>query len=178
MSSKEERLAELQSRGSLNDNEFAELVALSPPGAHVKLPNLNVAGLRDLQQALENVVDAGARTKRAFEAGFYVEVIALRSQSVELFLRLYLGAKLHAGGSFPVDDRRPLGALIDESEKRRFSPTVIALLRDFNEDRINGLHRYLLGAASYDSLKGVCERSTGLTKQVVDVIAAEFGKPA
>ena len=50
--SNHERLAELQSKASLTDAEFAELVALSPPASHVQLPHLNFAGLQDLNQAL------------------------------------------------------------------------------------------------------------------------------
>jgi hypothetical protein len=97
---------------------------------------------------------------------------------VELFLRLYLGAKLHAESSFPATDRRPLGALIDEAERSGFDSRVIAQLREFNDDRIKSLHHYLLGATSYASLKDVCDRSAALTQKVVKVIADQFGELA
>ena len=79
--SKIERIAELEAKEEpLTDAEMLELIALKP-GAFVQLPDLTVAGLRDVKQALNNLLDSGSQSKRAFESGFYVEVIALRSQS-------------------------------------------------------------------------------------------------
>jgi hypothetical protein len=173
-----DRITELRGKKSLSDDEFRELIARSPPGSHVKLPNINAAGLHDLNQALSNLEDAGERARRAFDSGFYIEVIALRSQSVELFLRLFLATKLNLTPSFPLDDRRTLGGLIADAEKNGFDTGTAATVRSFLTDRNAGLHRYLLGVASYDDLRGVCERSVSLTKAVVEVIAKEFGTPA
>jgi hypothetical protein len=169
------RLAELRAKPSLSDDEFAELVRLSPPGSHVQLPHLNLAGLQDLEQALANVLGIGDRTKHAFDAGFYVEVIALRSQSAELFLRLYLAAKAQPPTPFHPDDRRPLGVLIGDAEKVGFDADCVRALRAFNNDRRAGLHRFLLGAASYECLRQVCEASAELTKQVAHAIGRELG---
>jgi len=171
------RLIALQgkSKQGLSDAEFAELIRLSPPGTFTKLPNLRFAGLHDFDQALANLVEIGERGERAFAAGFYVEVLALRSQSLELFLRLYLAAKPQAPTPVEPDDRRPLGALIDAVEKLGFDPTMVAAMKAFNRDRRAGIHRLLLGEASYDSLRGVCETSAGLTQQVVAAIAKEIG---
>ena len=93
-----------------------------------------------------------------------------------MYLRLYLGAKLHSGASFPPNDRRSLGALTSECEKNGFDPAVIKKIRTFNDQRIKGVHHYLLGAASYESLRGVCEDSTNLMIEILDVITAELGR--
>jgi len=169
------RLAELHAKPSLTNAEFRELVRLSPPGAQVQLPHLNLAGLQDLNQALANVLEAGERSKRAFDAGYFVEVIALRSQSAELFLRLYLAAKAVPPAPIDPDDRRPLGALINNANDAGFDPACVAALKAFNADRRSGLHRFLLGATSYESLRGVCERSAGLMVKVVEAIGRELG---
>jgi hypothetical protein len=55
---------------------------------------------------------------------------------------------------------------------------MIAQLRAFNDDRIKGLHHYLLGATSYTSLKDVCDGSATLTSQVAKAIADEIGELA
>lgn len=168
---------ELQAKSNqgLSDAEFSELISMSPPGQFTALPNLRFAGLHDLDQALANLVEIGHRSERAFAGGFYVEVLALRSQSLELFVRLYLAAKSQPPSPLDPDERRPLGALIDAAEQQGFDPGMVAAMRAFNRDRRAGIHRLLLGEASYDSLRSACEGSLGLTHQVITAIGREIG---
>jgi hypothetical protein len=173
----EGRLANLRAKSELTDDEFRELIKLSPPGTFRRLPNLQTAGLHDLQQAMKNLSEVGERAKRAFDNGCYVEVLALRSQSAELYLRLYLAAKLNLPPSFPANDRRPLGRLIKASEKVGLNADMIAKLRAFNESRITGVHRYLLGSMHYDELKALCEASKELNKNLTTTITSEIGIP-
>ena len=114
----------------------------------MQLPHLDLAGLENLDQALANVLQVGERAHHAFAAGCYVEVIALRSQSAELVLRLYLAAKAVPATQIDPDDRRRLGALITDARDLGFDPDCVAALQAFNSDRRSGLHRFLLGATS------------------------------
>jgi hypothetical protein len=177
MNTPKDRLEELRAMSTLNDDEMHELIALCPPGSFLKLPNLVTAGLHDLDQALKNGTEIGDRTKRAFEHGFFIEVLALQSQAVELTLRLYLAAKLKCAPSFPVDDRRSLGGLVNDSEKVVLSQEVVAKLRAFNTNRIFGIHRYLLGSLPYEDLKELCEGSRELNKELMMAVAVDIGIP-
>jgi hypothetical protein len=176
---RERRLEELKAKtDGISDAEMAELIALSPPGTFTKLPNLATAGLKDMGRALANFVEVGDRVKRALDEGFYVEVLALRSQSLELYLRVYLAAHHQMAPSFPVDDRKTLGALIAEAAASGLEPDLCADLKAFNASRITGLHHFLLGAATYDDLRGLCENSKGLVQRVVAALSNRFGQPA
>jgi len=88
-----------------------------------------------------------------------------------------LAAKLNLSPSFPANDRRPLGRLIKASEKVGLNADMIAKLRAFNESRITGVHRYLLGSMHYDELKALCEASKELNKNLTTTITSEIGIP-
>src|SRR5687767_11836997 len=110
------------------------MVSLSPPGTHAMLPNVATAGPHNIDQASRNLVDVRQREKRALDNGFFVEVIALRSQATELFLRMYVAAKRRA--PFPVGDKSTLGTLIDEAGRHGLAPVLVARRRSFNAGRI------------------------------------------
>jgi hypothetical protein len=174
---REKRLAELLAKAELSDAEFAERVALGPPGTVISLPNLSMAGPINLDQALQNIFAAGAHARAAFAAGFFIEVLALRSQSLELFLRLFLAAKASPPVAVEPTDSRTLGNLIDACTPLGFDSATLTALKVFNKDRIVGIHKFFLGATSYENLRGLCEGSAGLTEMVVNVLANQLGTP-
>jgi len=174
----DDRLAFLRAKTEWSDEEFAELIALSPIGTFRRFPNLSTAGLHNLEQAVANFVEVGERATHAYQVGCYIEVLTLRSQSAELFLRVYLAAKLALAPSFPANDKRPLGALIKECEVVGLDSATIESLRKFNTDRISVVHHYLLGSQPYDALRNVCDQSRDLIKDLVAVLSTDVGEAA
>lgn len=169
------RLEELRAKENLTGEEMQELIRLSPSGTFKTGHNLITMGVVDVNRAFENLKEGLSRTRHALEQGCYLEVISLRLQHAELWLRMFWVAKNQRGKIFEQDDRQTFGVIISNCSNLGFRLDIIDRLREFNQHRINAIHKYLLGATDYDELKGVCEASTGLDGEVGEYVRSEVG---
>ncbi len=173
--SNEDRLKELKAKDTLSDEEMNELIRLSPPSTFKSLPNMQTLGITDIDRAFQNFEEGAKRSKHAFENGCYLEVISLRLQHTELWLRMFWVAKNGNGKIFDPSDKRTFGAIVNDCSNLGFRSDLVARLKDFNEHRINAIHKYLLGATDYGELKKVCEANTGLDREVGEFVRNEIG---
>ena len=169
------RLEELRTEETLSDEEMQELIRLSPSGAFNTGPNLVTMGVVDVATAFDNFKEGPSRSKHALEQGCYLEVISLRLQHAEFWLRMFWVAKNKQGSIFAPADKRTFGVIINDCSNLGFRSDLIDRLREFNQHRINAIHKYLLGATDYDELKDVCEASTGLDGEVGEYVRNEVG---
>jgi len=181
MKSKEERLAELQKKETFTLEEFRELTQLSPPGTFWSLPGWRAIGVVDIHRAFQNLKEGRDRTRHAMRNECYLEVISLRLQHAEFWLRMYWAAKNPGRRIFDPNDRRTFGKLVNDCACLGFRRDLVSRLKRFNGHRVDAIHKYLLGATKYDELKRVCEDSTGLDgdvgKYVMQEIRAPLGQP-
>jgi len=175
MANKDDRLAELKDKEELSDAEMEELVRLSPPGSFLAGPAFSSLGMIDVDKAFENLKEGPARSQRAWENGSYLEVISLRLQHAELWLRMFWVAKNRRGRIFDPNDKRTFGMIINDCKNLGFDASLINRLKDFNENRVDAIHKYLLGGTDYDELKTACEASKGLDKEVGEYVWKEVG---
>ncbi|MGQ3684249.1 MAG: hypothetical protein ACUBOA_04435 [Candidatus Loosdrechtia sp.] len=169
------RLEELRGKETLTGEEMQELIRLSLPGAFQKGPNLLTMGVTDVGRAFDNFKEGPARTRHALENGCYLEVISLRLQHTEFWLRMFWVAKNRGRKIFESDDRRTFGMIIKDCNDLGFRSDLVVRLKEFNQHRINAIHKYLLGATDYNELKNVCEASTGLDGEVGEYVRNEIG---
>ena len=160
-------------QGPLTNAEMNELASLSPPGAFWSLGNLQTIGVVNIQRAFQNLTEGAERTKHALKNKCYLEVISLRLQLADFWLRMYWAAKSPKGKIFSPDDKRTFGMLIKDCACLGFSPDLVCRLKEFNRHRIDAIHKYLLGATSYDDLEKVCEDSLGLNADVFQYVLRE-----
>lgn len=172
-----ERLAELEGKETLTDAEMQELMRLKPPGSFSSGPNLLKLGVADVSIAFDNFKEGPSRAKHALENHCYLEVISLRLQHAEFWLRMFWVVKNKKGKIFETDDRRAFGAIITDCKNLGFDLDLIERLRKFNEHRINAIHKYLLGATTYEELREVCEAYTGLDGEVGEYVRMETFRP-
>ncbi len=158
----EKYLEELRSKETLTDKEMNDLIRLSPPGSFKSGPNLKALGVADVDRAFKNLREGPERNKRALENGCYLEVISLRLQHIELWLRMFWVARNKKGKILDPNDKRTFGVVVNDCAVLGFRPDLVVRMKEFNEHRINALHKYLLGATDYVELKEVCEENTGL----------------
>jgi hypothetical protein len=174
----QDRQEELNSKETLTDAEMQELVRLSPPGRFKKFPaNVFDLGITNLEKAFENLKKGPERTKHALKNGCYLEVISLRLQHAEFWLRMYWVVKNKGGKIFDPEDKRTFGVIIEDCGKLGFRTDLIERLKEFNLHRINAIHKYLQGATSYEELRNVCETTTGLDGEVGEYVRNEVGIP-
>lgn len=175
MDDKEKRLAALSQLETLTDAEMQELVWHQPPGTFKKLPNLLTLGVVDLKQASLNYEEGASRSKHAYEAGCFIEVISLRLQHIDFWLRSFWVARNRKGQIFDPTDKRTFGLLVADCEKLGFDPSLVQRMRSFNQSRVTSIHKYLLGAIRYDDLKPICDAHKGLDMDVGNYVCKEIG---
>lgn len=173
----EQRLEELRAKETLTDVEMQELIRLSPPTTFKSGPNLLSIGVTDLEKAFENFKEGPKRSHHALQNGCYLEVISLRLQHAEFWLRIFYVAKNKKGKIFEPDDKRMFGNIINGCKQLGFSSDLTKQLKDFNHHRINAIHKYLLGETDYDELRKVCDDSNGLDGEVGKYVRDEIGIP-
>ena len=177
MTHTEKRLKELQKKKTLTNDEMAELVNLSPKGSFKLLPNAFSIGTTNLDKSIKNIEESKRRSKEAFEKGFYLEVISLRLQQTDLWLRTYWVAKNKKREIFSSDDKRTFGILLNDCNRLGFNNKLYKKLKRFNDIRVEGIHKFLLGERDYDSLKFICEETHGIIEEISKYVANEIGIP-
>lgn len=173
----EDRLTELKEKEELTHEEMLDLMRLSPPATFKKGPNLLTLGVVDLLQFITNFQEGPERSKKAFEAGCYMEVLSLRLQHIELWLRMYWVARNNNGQIFEVTDKRPFGAILKDCKKIGLDETLTVRLERFNQSRIDAIHKYLLGVTDYDGMRDACIENKGLDTEVREWVMNEIGVP-
>lgn len=170
-------LKELQSKETLTDSEMNELISLSSPNTFKSLPNMYSLGVVDVERAFNNFKEGPERAKNALSNKCYLEVISLRLQHAEFWLRMFWVAKNKKGKIYEPEDKRTFGVIINDCKQLGFKTDLIQRLLEFNEHRINAIHKYLLGATEYDELRDLCEKSYGLDGEVGEYVRGEIGLP-
>ena len=70
-----------------------ELIKLSPSGTFKSLPDMKKLGVVDIGKAFQNFEEGPDRAMHAMKNGCYMEVISLRLQHAEFWLRMFWVAK-------------------------------------------------------------------------------------
>lgn len=171
----EKRLEELKSKETLTDDEMNELIRLSPSGSFKSVPNLKAMGVVDVARAFENLKEGPGQSKHALENECYLEVISLRLQHIELWLRMFWVTRNKKGKIFDPNDKRTFGMIINDCANLGFRPDLVVRMKEFNAHRVNAIHKYLLGATDYSELREACEDHTGLDMEVGDYVRNQVG---
>ncbi len=179
MDNKEKRLAELNQLETLSDAEMQEFVRLRPPETFKTLPDLSTLGVVDLNQAFLSYKAGASRSKHAYayDVGCFIEVISLRLQHIDFWLRSFWVARNQRGQIFDAKDKRTFGVLVADCEKLGFDSALVQRMRSFNTSRVDSIHKYLLGAIRYDDLKPICDAHKGLDTDVGSYVREQIGVP-
>jgi hypothetical protein len=175
MNPNERRLTELQGKERLNDAEMNELILLSPAGTFKSLPNALDIGIVDLEKSWTNYIEGASRSQHAYASGCYIEVISLRLQHLDYWLRNYWVSRNKKGKIFDPDDKRTFGAILSDCEKLGFEKSLVDRMKLFNASRVDAIHKYLLGAIHYDELKVACDEHKGLDAEVAKYVRDQVG---
>ena len=173
----QDRLSELRSKEQLTHEEMLELVRLSPAGTFKNGPNLLTLGIVDLGRFDANFREGSKRSKKAIEAGCYMEVISLRLQHMELYLRMFWVARNKKGLIFEDNDKRTFGVILADCKRIGLVPELAERLGRFNKSRIDAIHRYLLGATDYEAMRDACTENKGLDSELREWVMNEIGIP-
>lgn len=172
------RLDELQQKEELTTAEMDELVRLSPKGRFMLLPQLQHIGVVNIQKSMSNLQDGAAKSKHALQQGCFIEVIALRTQHAEFWLRMFWAAKNTNGKIFAPSDKRTFGVIINHCIALGLPQELGDRLQAANQHRIDAVHKYLLGETDYAALGEACTANQGLDADVRAFVVMAIGQPA
>jgi len=162
---------------ALTHEEMLELISLKPDGTFLHLPNAFTLGISDLDKQVRNLKERPGRIYRALSNGCFIEVIALRVQYIEIWLRIYWVIKNEQHQIFSPGDKKTFGHVINDCAKCGFRHDLIDRLKQFNKERVNAVHKYFLGDTDYAALEQVCKQTAGLDREIVKYVVAEIGVP-
>jgi len=161
---------------TLTTDEVNAQITAANPGSFFALPNLNSIGVMDLTRAVQNYTEAAIRAKSAYAQGFFFEVINLRVQHIEMWLRILVVHEHGSGYVITPNDKRTFGQIIEECVSVLPS-ALVDRLRAFNRSRIAAVHKYLLGGTDYVALKIACDDSAGIDGEVYSFVVGRVGRP-
>ena len=174
----EELLQLWQTGMTLAPELIEELLSLAPAGTFMALPPVMDIGVSNVQQFFSNTFDIQKRYRRATEQGCFIEVIALRVQHMELWLRMFWVAKNGRGSVFSAGDRRTFGMIIGACVEVGLPEDLATDLRCFNDIRIDAVHKYVLGDIAYDDLATAASDHPRLNSRVVEFVRSKIAWPA
>ncbi len=156
---------------SETDLELFRLVETQPPGTF-KLYRAVGAGVEEhIQQHLKNTDELRKRIKHAVASGCLIEVISIRLQIIDYWLRIYFVN--HPSSVSPR--KKEFGALVEQCRELGLSNELYQRLRAFNRHRINAIHGYVVGATSYQDLDPIVKESDCLLRELVEFVIVNSG---
>lgn len=150
-------------------NELCEAIRSSPPGTF-KLFRAT-ENEPEVEQSMANLENLTLRVRHARESNCLIEVISLRLQYMDLWLRVFYENTPHTEGR-----EREFGRLLKQCLKQGLSKDLYDRIHQFNKDRVRAIHGYLVGHIAYDQLTSVTEESDGLSAKLVEFVLINSGE--
>ncbi|MGZ8874793.1 MAG: hypothetical protein ACXW1E_08745, partial [Halobacteriota archaeon] len=104
-----------------------------------------------IEQHMENHEKFGLRIKHAKDVGCWIEVISIRLQVIDYWLRVYFVNKAPVG----YMRRKEFGRLLNQCREFGLGINIFNKLHAFSEHRINAIHGFIVGRIDYENLRDV-----------------------
>lgn len=126
----------------------------------------------EVERAIENRGELSNRIEIARANNCLIEVISLRIQYMDLWLRVYFENVPPHGNV----RQQEFGRLLRQCFELGLEKSLYDAILKFNKDRVNAIHGYLLGLTSYSVLDKVVEESDGLSERLAEFVVNNSGK--
>jgi hypothetical protein len=148
---------------SPTDLELWHRIETEPEGTFRLFRADNVGTEERIQQHLLNIDELSARIAHAAVSGCVIEEISLRLQVIDFWLRVYFANR----ASVCEIREREFGRLLKQCLDLGLPEALYTKLKAFNKSRIDAIHGYVVGSASYEALQTVAGDSDRLLRDVV-----------
>jgi hypothetical protein len=156
------------------DNDTSNLIEAirqSPPGTF-KLFHATEAQ-PEVEQSMSNRVQLAACVQHAKKSNCLMEVISLRLQYMDLWLRVFYQNTPHT-----EPRQREFGRLLTQCMKLGLAKDLYDRILEFNKNRIRAIHGYLVGLVAYEQLGAVVAESDGLSETLAEFVLFNSGEIA
>ena len=120
---------------------------------------------------MANQAELAARIKHAKAVNCLIEVISLRIQYLDLWLRAFFENTPHK-----VVREREFGRLLKQCFKQGLDKSLYEDIHQFNRNRIKAIHGYLIGITTYTELGVVVGKSEGLSEALAEFVVLNSGE--
>ena len=159
------------SEPSPTDLELWDRVENEPPGTFKILTAVGAGVEAYIQQHLKNYAELQSRITHGANAGCFIEVISIRLQVIDFWLRIYFANQRATN----YDRRREFGALVSQCHALGLSDDVTSRLLAFNRTRIDAIHGYVVGTTDYQKLEQAAAVADSLLRDVVVFVVSNSG---
>jgi len=124
-----------------------------------------------IQQSLNNKNEIAKRIDHARESNCLIELISLRLQFIEMWLRVYYNNVPHKESR-----QQEFGRFIRQCFDAGLDKKIYDKLVKFNKDRRTAIHGYLLGEMKYDDFSVTVADSDGLAEEIIRFVILNSGE--
>jgi len=154
------------------DEQTAQLVKAirsSPPGTFKLFRATDKQP--EVEQSMANQAELGARIQHAKTASCFIEVISLRIQYLDLWLRVFFENTPHEAVR-----QRQFGRLLRQCLKQGLEKNLYDRIYKFNGHRVKAIHGYLIGLTTYAEIEYVVRESEGFSEALVEFVVLNSGE--
>lgn len=125
----------------------------------------------NVEQSMANMSELEGRIVHARRAGCLIEVVSLRLQYLDGYLRKYFNNTPNGGRR-----EREFGKLLKQCVQLGLEKSIYDRIVSFNKARVNAIHGYLTGAMVYTDLSVVLEASDGISEVLAEFVLLNCGE--
>ncbi len=125
----------------------------------------------EVEQSMANREDLALRAQHARQYNCLMEVISLRLQYIDVWLRIY-----YENTSHTERREREFVKLLKQCLKQGLPKYVYDRIHQFNKERVKAIHGYLAGLIAYDQLSVVVSESDGLSEELTEFVLLNSGE--
>lgn len=125
----------------------------------------------EVERSMANMEDLSKRITHAKNQNCLIEVISLRIQYMDVWLRVFFE-------NVPHEETRQqeFGRLLKQCFKLGLEKSLYDQIHKFNKNRVKAIHGYLIGLTSYDELEDVINESDGLSEKLAEFVVTNSGE--
>jgi hypothetical protein len=125
----------------------------------------------EVEQAMSNLAELTNRVRHARFSNCLIEVVSLRLQYMDIWLRVYFENTPHTEAR-----QQEFGRLLKQCLQKGLDKSLYDRIQRFNKDRVKAIHGYLLGIMKYDELSVVVAQSDGLSEVLAEFVLLSCGE--
>jgi hypothetical protein len=153
------------------DLELWHRVEAEPEGTFRLFRADRVGTEKRIQQHLSNLDEISSRINHAATSGCSIELISLRLQVIDFWLRVFFSNRAPAD----LAREREFGRLLRQCFDLGLPEPLYQRLNTFNKRRIDAIHGYIIGATSYETLNPIAADSDLLLREVIVFVVTNSG---
>lgn len=149
--------------------KLLEAIRTSPPGTFKLFRATEEQP--EVEQSIANREELARRIQHARQSNCLIEVISLRMQYMDVWLRVYYENTPHT-----KPREREFGRLLKQCLDQGLPKQLYDRLHKFNKDRVKAIHGYLVGLIAYSRLESVVRQSDGLSEDLTEFVLLNSGE--